>query len=369
MNQLFGRQRSPDKMLIGTILILVVCGTIVLASASIVLSQKNYGENYYYLKHQLIGIGAGLAAFFLAAKVHYRFWKIAAPFVLLASIVLMILVFVPGMGVNYQGATRWVSILGFSFQPSEVLKIAFIMYLARWLEAKRNEIEQDATSVVSILLLLGIPGVLLILQPDFGTLLVIMSVSFTMYFASRAKFSHIALAALVLFLGLLVLGIMEPYRIERIRTYLAPNTEILGKGYQINQSLIAIGSGGFMGQGIGRSVQKYNFLPEPTGDSIFAILAEELGFMGVLVILALFFLLLKKGFGIAERARDDFGKFLALGFSSLIITQAFTNIMSISGIIPLTGIPLPFFSYGGSALVAILTASGILVNLSRHSVR
>jgi len=356
-----------DFNLLTLILSLTFFGIVVLGSASIVISQKNFGENYYYVRHQLVAIAIGFALLYLFQKINYEYLKKGAPWIFLGSIILMVLVFVPHIGLTYKGASRWINLGITSLQPAELFKIAFIIYFASWLDARKKELGNVYEGVLPLLAILFVPSVLLISQPDVGTLGVIIAIAIIMYLAARSKLSHVMLLVVLILVLFGVVGILEPYRFERLKTYFNPSSQTQGTSYQINQSLIAIGSGGFFGKGIGQSVQKYSFLPETIGDSIFAILAEELGFIGSLAVIVLFIMFLRKGFRIAEHAPDDFGKLLAVGLSSLIVIQAYVNIMSISGLIPLTGIPLPFFSYGGSAMVTILAVCGILLNTSKHT--
>ena len=356
---------KPDYLLLGTVAFLIIFGLIVLTSTSIVISQKKFGESFYFLKHQVFyGAILGLIAFFIASKIDYLILKRSALILMIISIILMILVLV--IGIEYQGAQRWLSVANFSFQPSELFKISLIIYLASWLESHKKNIN-NLDSVISILLIILIPTVLLILQPDLSTLAIILLIAMIMYFYSSAKISYLALGGLGIAFLLFIMAIVAPYRLQRITGFLNPDSGAQGLNYQINQSLVAIGSGGFWGRGYGQSIQKFNFLPEPIGDSIFAVLAEEFGLLGVILTVLAFLIILKKGIDLANRAPDFFSQSLCLGLSSYIVIQAFINILSISGLIPLMGIPLPFFSYGGSHLISTLIACGILVNISKYT--
>ncbi|MBI3458741.1 putative lipid II flippase FtsW [Candidatus Azambacteria bacterium] len=356
---------KPDYLLLGTIFFLVILGLIVLTSTSIVISQKKFGESFYFLKHQILnGVILGLIACFIVSRINYSFLKRSAITIMIISIMLMILVFI--IGINHQGAKRWLSLANFSFQPSELFKISIIIYLASWLESHKKNIN-NLNSIITILVMMLVPAVLLVLQPDISTLAIIILISLIMYFYSSAKISYLVLGSLVTIFLLATVILISPYRINRITTFLNPDTGTQGISYQINQSLVAIGSGGFWGRGYGQSIQKFNFLPEPIGDSIFAILAEEFGFLGISLTVLAFFIILKRGLTIASQAPDFFSQSLAIGLSSYIVIQAFINILSVSGLIPLMGIPLPFFSYGSSHLISTLIASGILINISRYT--
>ncbi len=309
----------------------------------------------------------GIAGFlFFQAFPYYLLKKFAVIF-LLINIVLMVLVFIPSVGYEFNGAQRWINIKGFSFQPSEFLKLTLIIYLAALFENKRQEVKKFWTGLVPFTVIVGVVALLLILQPDIGTLGVISLAAIVLYFIAGAKIRHLLALTLVGLAGLILVIKMAPYRLARIAAFLDVTNDPLGISYQINQALIAIGSGGFFGAGLGYSRQKFNYLPEPIGDSVFAIAAEEMGFVGAFIIIFLFVLFAWRGYKIARKAPDMFGRLLASGIVSYIIIQAFINIGAISGLIPLTGIPLPFISYGGTAIVTALSAAGIVINISKHT--
>ncbi|MEK7494770.1 MAG: putative peptidoglycan glycosyltransferase FtsW, partial [Patescibacteria group bacterium] len=274
----------------------------------------------------------------------------------------------PGFGTSVYGATRWVALGPISFQPSEVMKLAIILYLAAWLSEKGYEKTADLIEgLVPFLVLMCIVGFLIIKQPDTGTLGLIFLISLSIFFASGAKLSHIfsLFGAGLVFLAILIK--MAPYRMQRFLVFINPEHDPQGSGYQITQALLAIGSGGLFGIGLGQSRQKFNYLPEPVTDSIFAVLGEEFGLIGGLVVICLFLFMAWRGLRIAKGAPDGFGRLLAVGIVSWIVGQAFINIAAISGIVPLTGIPLPFISYGGTSLAVLLAAMGILLNISKQS--
>lgn len=361
--------RKPDKILLASVFSLIVFGLMMIASAGIIYSQTRFGDQYYFFRRQLFwGILPGLILFYFLQRIDYHFWKKSAVIFFLASLVLLVLVFVPSIGISTYGASRWIQLGPLSFQPSEMLKLSIILYLALWLENKGLKRTKDFfEGLMPFLVVLGIVGFLVVKQPDLGTLGVIVLVSLAIFFSAGARLRHLFSMVAAGFLGLLVLIKIEPYRFNRFLTFLNPEADPQGIGYHINQALIAIGSGGIWGIGLGHSRQKFNYLPEPAGDSIFAIIGEELGMLGVFILIMLFVVLAMRGLKIAKNAPDEFGKLVAVGITCWIIFQAFINIGSITGMIPLTGVPLPFISYGGTSIIFLLSASGILLNISKQA--
>lgn len=359
---------QADIILLFAILGLTVFGLVMVGSASTVQAEQLAGDPFFFLKHQLIyGGTAGVLLFLVGFFVPYWRWRHLALIALFAALVLLVLVFIPGLQVASGGAARWIGIGPITIQPSEITKLAFILYLAALLERKGEDIKDFRKSVVPFLVIIAIIGLLLILQPDIGTLFAITAIAAAMIFAAGFRLRHLALIAGA---GLAVFAVListASYRLSRIFVYLHPELDPQGIGYQINQALLAVGTGGLWGLGFGRSRQKYLFLPEPASDSIFAIMAEELGFIRTLLILLIFVAIGFRGYRIAASAPDAFGRLLAVGITSWILVQTFVNIGSILGITPLTGIPLPFISYGGSALATLLLAAGILLNISKYS--
>lgn len=361
-------QNTLDKPLLYTIIILLVGGLLILASSSLALSYKNFGIlHYYILKQILYGVLVGTVAFFGALFVPYRFWKKLAVPVMITSLVLLALLFMPELGYSFGGAKRWLQFGPLIFQPSEILKFSFIIYLASWLDVRRQEVASISYGMMPFVIMLGIVGIFLIMQPDVGTLGVIVFTAAILYFLGGGKMYQM----MTLFtFGLIIfyfLVQMAPYRLARVLVFFNPGFDPQGAGYQINQALIAIGSGGFFGLGFGKGLQKYSYLPEPMGDSIFAIFSEEMGFLGALILICLFAFLFWRGLYIAKRAPDIFGKLLAAGISVGIIVQTFINMAAISGLLPLAGIPLPFISYGGTSLAMTLASMGVLLNISKYN--
>jgi len=367
---------QPDYILVGVVVILVVLGILILSSVSASLSQEKFGTTYYFLNHQLLfGLLPGIILAFLAFKIRLDFLKKWAPVLLLINLILLAMVFLPKIGVEAGGATRWLSLGPISFQPSEFLKLTFILYLAAWLTSRTphqraggGQAEKGfSQTFIAFLMVIGLISLLLIFQPNIGTLGVIVLVALLMYFLAATPLWHSILIILIGAGGLFSLIKLAPYRAARLLVFLKPETDPMGIGYQIKQALIAIGSGGIFGLGLGMSSQRLSFLPQSISDSIFAIMAEETGFIGSLILISLFLIFLWRGFKIGKRVENKFSQLLAVGISSWIVIQAFINVGSMTGLLPLTGIPLPFISYGGSALVAELIGVGILLNISKNA--
>lgn len=358
--------KNPDYILLFTILVLVGIGFLALASASAVLSKEKFDSPYYYLKHQLIyGFSAGILLGYLAYKIRLKIFEKLSLAAILLTFFLLILVFLPRFGYIHGGAQRWIILGPISLQPAEIAKFSYVLFLASWLKNRGKEIKSFWEGVFPFLIMTGFLGGLLILQPAVGTTGIILISAAIMYFSAGAKISHIICCVILGILLLFILIKIAPYRLERIETFLNPQADPLGKGYQINQALIAIGSGGISGVGLGNSSQRYHYIPEPMGDSIFAIYAEELGYVGSVFLIGLFILFSWRGLRVALNAEDKFAKFASIGIVSWITLQAFLNIAGISKFLPLTGVPLPFVSYGGSALAITLIASGLLLNISK----
>jgi cell division protein FtsW len=334
-------------------------------SASMVKSQE-IGQPYYYLKHQALNLLLlGLPAAFLASRINYKFWKKISFPLFIASIIMLILVFLPHLGFTAGGATRWLALGPLSIQPSEVAKLGIIIYLASLFENRSKT--EDKQAFITFIVSVGIVAGLVVLQPNISTTGIICLTAAIIYFVSGAPAWQMGTLILMGVSGLFAFISIFSHASKRFQIFLHPEMDPKGIGYQINQALLAIGSGGFFGRGLGQSLQKFNFLPEAMGDSIFAITAEELGFLGAIILITMFLLFAIRGFKIAKDAPDSLSKLLATGITSWIILQAFINIAAISGLMPLTGVPLPFISYGSSNLIISLAAVGILVNISKYS--
>ncbi len=361
-------QHEADKSLMTAMFVLIAAGLVLLFSASSVVSYARFGNTYHYFQSQLFGLGVGLVGFFVAYRVNYHFWKKYAFFFLIASILLLVMVFIPGLQAEYGTARSWISIFGQSFQPSELVKLSFLIYLATWLEAKKEDLGNFASGTFPFLIVLAIIGALMFAQPDLGTLFIIVSSAVIVFFVGGGKLQHLFLAGALGVIGLLlVFNVGSDYQSDRFKCLKDPSFSTQDKCYQINQSLIAVGSGGWFGRGLGQSRQKFMYLPEVWGDSIFAIAAEEIGFIFSTLLLLLYLFIFYRGLLIARAAPDLYGSALATGIVAWLAIQTFLNVGGMINLIPMTGVPLPFISAGGSALMSALIAMGILVNISKHT--
>ncbi len=369
---------SPGYILMLIAGILILLGILILAGVSAPLSFEKFGNTYYFLQHQIIfGLIPGLFLFFTAFKTPLSSLKKRSLILLLINLAFLALVFVPKIGSKFWGASRWISLGPISFQPSEFLKLTFILYLATWFSSrieksefvkkKSQKLEPLNLTFIAFLVIVGIVSLLLILQPDITTWGIIMVSAGLMYFSVNTPLWHSFLIVLMGTGGLYFLIKLAPYRVSRWLVFLKSEIDPMGKGYQVKQALITIGSGGLFGLGLGLSQQKFGFLPQSMSDSIFAVFSEETGFLGSLTLILLFIIFLWHGFKIGKLSQDAFSKLISVGITSWIVIQAFVNIGSMTGILPLTGIPLPFISYGGSHLIAELAGVGILFNISKSS--
>lgn len=363
------RLHKPDLVFLGCFAFIAVFGMVMLSSVSTAVAFQNFQDSLYYVKHQLFnGFIPGLFACAATAIIDYRLWRRMGFTIFVASIILLLAVLIPGLGVSYGGARSWLDIGILQFQPTEVTKLAFILYLAAWMEKRDKRVIKDfSDGLMPFLTSLGIVMFLIFLQPDVGTMTVIAMIAFMMYFSAGASLKHLfALGALGTG-ALAVLIKIAPYRAARFTVFLHPELDPQGIGYHINQALLAIGSGGIFGLGFGYSRQKHLYLPEVIGDSVFAIIAEELGFIACTVVLLIFLTMLYRGFRIARQAPDNFSRFVAAGVMSWIGFQSFINIGAMVGLLPITGLPLPFISYGSSSLIVLFAAIGIVINISRQT--
>lgn len=357
---------SPDFLIIFSTLFILSIGIVMVYSASAVLSfQQHDGDWYFYTKRQLLFAILGIIAMFFTMNVDYWVWKKWAKTGLVVCFALLILVLI--IGVTRNGATSWIGVGAFSIQPAEFMKLAMIAFLAKLLSENQKEIPLFFKGLMPPLLIVGLAFGLIMLQPDLGTGVVLVGTSLVIIYAAGARLLHLFGLMMVGVLGLVGMVLAAPYRMDRITGFLDPWSDPLDTGFQIIQSLYAIGPGGIMGLGLGMSRQKYAYLPEPQTDFIFSILAEELGFIGGGTILALFLLLFWRGMRAAITAPDLFGSLLATGIIGMISVQVIINIGVVTGMFPVTGITLPFISYGGSSLTLLLTAVGVLLNISRYS--
>lgn len=357
-----------DKPFFLTTLLLVVLGIFIFTSASLGLLAKEGATFGSVAKSQILfGLLGGSVAALITSRIKYTFWKKHAFFIFLGAIILSLLVFIPQLGFGHGGALRWVDLGFITFQPSEFLKFAFIIYFSAWLSNIQKKIGSFNHTAIPFFVVMSIVGLILFLQTDIDVIVILFGIGLVLLFGSGIKWKHLFVILLIATLAFGAIIYSKPHVVSRIKTFINPTEDSQGAAYQIQQSLIAIGSGGITGRGFGQSVQKFNFLPEPIGDSVFAVYAEEFGFIGstVLVILFMFFAL--RGLKIAARAPDTFARLLALGIVILIVMQSLLNIGAMLSLVPLIGTPLLFVSHGGTALFVTLAEVGIVLNISKYS--
>lgn len=359
---------SPDWLLIGGVLGLTLVGLIFVFSASVAVGQQTYGDPHYFATRQTAGAAIGLIAFLALARLNYRRLRGISPLILLAAVVLLIAVLLPGIGLERNNAQRWIQVGSLPpLQPSEFAKLAVAIYLAAWLASKGENVRHVSLGVVPFASMVGFFGFLIMAEPDLGTALVIVVMAGAMFFVAGAALRHILTLSLigggVLFGIIAVFG----YGLNRFTQFTSAESDPQGAGFQILQLLIALGSGGATGVGLGESRQKYLYIPSAHTDGIFAVIGEELGLIGTGLILLGFCLIAYRGVQIARRTQEPFGQLLAVGIVSWLVIQALFNMGGITRSIPLTGVPLPFVSFGSSALIATLAASGVLVSISRFT--
>ncbi|MEY4723101.1 MAG: hypothetical protein RLZZ324_614 [Candidatus Parcubacteria bacterium] len=358
----------PDYGFIGLLTAVTAIGLVALTSASVNLGLTLHQDSWYFIRHQLLyGLLPGAVLFYVLSRVDYRRFREFAPQLLMLSVALLVTVFIPGLGAVYNGARSWLAIGTFSFQPAELVKLTFLLYVAAWMERHHDEFAHGSIEgIVPFLASFGVIAMLIMAQPDFGSLIVIAGITFGAYFAAGGRWTHIALLIALGIAGVFAAVKAAPYRAARLTTFLHPELDPKGVGYHINQAFLAIGSGGLFGLGLGHSIQKLRFLPEVAGDSIFAVMGEELGFVLMLAFVALLLAFCWRLMRIAQEAPDEYGRLIAVGVAAWVFCQTMFNIGSMVGILPITGLPLPFVSYGGSSLIVLLAAMGIMANISSH---
>ncbi len=373
LHGIFGGQarsgHEPDKALRLVFICLIVFGLLVLSSAGFVLGYEKFNDPYFFLKRQMFqGVIVGGILFLVTYSVYYKTWREYALKALVITIILLVLVFIPGLGKTVHDSTSWISIFGFSLQPTEFVKLTFLIYLATWFEGRRvHEIKDFNAGLKPFIVVLLIVSGLILAQPDLGTLSILIALSLAVYFVAGASIAHLVGLGAVGVSAFWGLVLVAPYRMNRIRAFMNPDLDPLNVGYHINQALIAIGSGGLIGVGLGQSRQKFSYLPEAPSDSIFAIIGEEMGFFVSIIVIVAFIFIAYRGYMIAKKTPDLFGKFVAVGITTWIVIQACMNIGAMVGLLPFTGVTLPFISYGSSSLAATMCAMGILLNISRHT--
>ncbi len=362
------RLKPADGTLALILALLMMCGLLTLFSATY-YKAVDQGDALLEVKKQLIGVGLGAFLMFLTSRIPYSFWQKprVVMLALTGSFALLVLVLIPGIGVYVNGSRRWLNIAGLSFQPSELAKIASVMYLASTLSFRLKQVERLWTGILPLLVVPAAMFLLILQQPNLSTAGSIMIVAVLMMMLAGAKWKHLSLMGVA---GLAVgfaYAWVEPYRRERLLSFRNPFAQMSDEGYQLSQSLIAIGSGGLFGRGLGQGRQKFSYLPYPESDFIFAIIGEDFGLFGCCVVILLFVAFAVAGMRIALNCQDRYGCLLAAGITAMISVQAFINIGVVVGILPTTGLPLPFFSAGGTSISLLMAAVGILFNISRHA--
>jgi len=360
------KEKKVDKFLLIIVFLLLTIGIAMFVSASLGILVKNEKTFYSVLFNQIVlGLGLGLLFMYVALKINYKFWRKYSFFIFLFSILITAAVFIPYLGWSHGGAQRWLKLGPVSMQPVEILKFGFVIYFAAWLSWAKNKVQDFRFGILPFSIMIGFIALILLNQPDTKSFILIATTGILMLFISGVPMKYIFGAGMVAVLVLGSLLFFKPYLQDRVKTFINPSIDPRGSSYQIQQSLIALGSGGIFGRGFGQSIQKFSFLPEPQGDSIFAVLGEELGFVGAVGTIMLYLLFSLRGFRIANNSPDLFGRLMVSGIVILITVQSFMHIASIIGVFPLTGVPLPFMSHGGTSLMVYLAAIGIVLNISK----
>lgn len=360
------KEKKVDKFFATIVFLLIAVGAAMFISASLGILAKNETTFYSVLFSQLIlGFGFGFLGMYFALKIDYKFWRKYSFWIFFGSILLTAAVFIPNLGWSRLGAERWIDLGFLRFQPVEFLKFGFIIYFAAWLSWAKNRVQDFKFGILPLFVLLALIAFILFNQPDTKSFILIAVTGMSMLFISGVSMKWITLLGTIAIVVLGLLVYFTPYLQERINTFIDPSQDPQGSSYQIQQSLIAIGSGGIFGRGYGQSIQKFSYLPEPQGDSIFAVAGEELGFVGSVAIIVLYLLFVLRGLRIARNSPDLFSRLLVSGIVILIVAQSFMNIASVTGVFPLTGVPLVFMSHGGTSLMIYLIAIGIVLQISK----
>lgn len=361
------KKATPDYAIIILTFALLLVGVIMVYSASSVWATYKFHDSLFFAKRQLLFAGIGVIAMFIISNIDYWVWRTYAKTILIICFILLVVVLIPGVGLQRGGAQSWIGVGSFTIQPSEFMKLGMISFLSKFLAENQKKITSFKKGLGPSLALVFVAFGMIMLQPDLGTGTVMVGTCIVIMFVAGARLSHFSYLGLLGVAGFVALILSAPYRIKRITGFLDPWSDQLGSGFQIIQSLYAIGPGGLFGLGFGQSRQKFMYLPEPQTDFIFAILAEELGFIGGCFVLILFALLLWRGIRVAMNAPDLYGTFLGVGIVGMIAIQVMINVGVVTGMMPVTGITLPFLSYGGSSLTLMLMAMGVLLNISKHA--
>lgn len=354
-----------DYKLFISVIILAIFGCIMIYSSSYIWAEYKFNDAFKYFKNQFVFLILGSILMYILSKINYNFYKKKSNLIILLCFVLLVLVLIPGIGVVRNGSRSWFGIGGFGIQPSEAAKVGLVIFVAKYLSNNYSIMYDIKKGVLPIIFVIGIFFILIMLEPDFGTAMVITMALVAMIFISKVKLSFFIKIGIVGLLGIVALIIIAPYRMARIVSFLNPWSDPLGSGFQIIQSLYAIGPGGLFGMGIGNSIQKHFYLPEPQTDFIFSIISEELGFLGVIIVSIFFIFIFYRCIKISLNTKDLFGKYLSFGLSFMMIFQTILNLCVVIGLVPVTGVTLPFLSYGGSSLLVSMASIGIILNISR----
>jgi cell division protein FtsW len=360
-------EKGIDRTLLGIIVILVVFGFFIFSSASLgLLAREGARFSSVAFSQIVFGIFCGGIALFLTSQLFYRHLRKYAFYIFISTILITLAVFIPGIGMEHGGAHRWIQIGGFTMQPAELLKIGFVIYLATWLSGTQKTIQSFTYGTLPFVGIVAVTGAILLAQPDTDTFLIMAAAAVAMFITAGGSWRDVFLMFMSGVVLIALLAFTRPYIMNRILTFVDPSLDPQGKSYQIQQALIAVGTGGALGRGFGQSIQKFEYLPEPIGDSIFAVYAEEFGFFGSSLLIIVFSFFTFRGYKIASHATDLFGMLLVVGIMTLIAVQAFLNIAAMLALAPLMGLPLPFISHGGTALLATLASIGIVLNVSKY---
>ena len=360
------KEKKVDRFFLIVVLLLISIGIAMFISASLGILAKNANTFYSILFSQLVlGFGFGFLAIYFSLKINYKFWRDYSFYIFLGSILLTAAVFIPGLGWKHLGAQRWIQFIGLRFQPVEILKFGFVIYFAAWLSWAKNRVKDFKFGILPFGVMLAIIALILFKQPDTKSFILIVITGISMLFISGVPVKYILGIGAGAIVVLALLVTFTPYLQARMKTFMDPSQNQQGSSYQIQQSYIALGSGGILGRGYGQSIQKFSYLPEPQGDSVFAVLGEELGFLGTVITILLYAFFALRGLHIANNSPDLFSRLLVTGIVIMITAQSFMNIASITGVFPLTGVPLVFMSHGGTSLMIYLMAMGVVLQISK----
>lgn len=358
--------KKMNLVLFISVIAISIFGLIMVTSSSYIWAEYRFDDPYKFMKSQLLFFLIGSVIMVVVSKIDYHLYYKYANKIFIAVFILLILVLIPGIGTVRNGSRSWFGIGGLGVQPSEFMKLSLIIFISKYMVKNNRNLRSIKKGVLPILGLVLLVFGIIMLEPDFGTGMIIMMIAMGLFFVGNVNMKFFAALGILGIIGITILIIIAPYRLERILSFINPWSDPLGSGFQIIQSLYAIGPGGIFGYGLGNSRQKHFYLPEPQTDFIFSIISEEFGFLGCIIVVTLFLFIIITGLKIAKNCGDMFGKFLSFGITFWIAFQAILNLMVVVGLIPVTGVTLPFLSYGGSSLLILMTSIGVLLNVSRH---